>query len=81
MLEAWNPEPGIEPGSGFPGAQPETGVCSVRPSVPWRPECLKDERYPQFFRRTAARHDKKIGSPTRRLRRSRAALLDPSGPP
>ncbi|MCR5942590.1 hypothetical protein FG152_17395 [Ochrobactrum sp. XJ1] len=55
------------------------GVCSDRPIVPFGNDGLKDAWFPQFSA-AACRRRQKIGSPIRRLRRSRAAILDPAIP-
>nr|AEI89671.1 hypothetical conserved protein [Sinorhizobium fredii GR64] len=46
--------------------------------MPGRNAGLKDERCPQSCLRSGSLHSNKIGSPTRRLRRSRPRSLTPS---
>lgn len=43
------PIAGIEPASGFFRCQPGTGVCSVRPRVPWWDEGIKHEWLPPIL--------------------------------
>ncbi len=63
-------KPGIEPGFCLSGAIRRGNVCSVRPRVPWGQQGVKDERFPQFSVPAPWGRRQKIGSPTRRLRRS-----------